>query len=114
MQCLLLGYVHSALRLIPSSLLSKLIQLALMTLPHSKQQLRMLGIHACSIHDVPHDGDCLFSAIGYQLDSIDIQNIDAHYGKFPPEPEPVACDSTCNADTKAPITRRMQGIVGLA
>ena len=63
-----------------------------------------------SIHEVPRDGDCLFSAIAYQLHSIGLQNIDAqtlrklvvnylrdnpfvdnvHYSEF--QPEPVACD----------------------
>ena len=30
-----------------------------------------------SIHGVPRDGNCLFSAIAYQLESVGIQNIDA-------------------------------------
>ena len=30
-----------------------------------------------SIHDVPYDGNCMFSAIAYQLKSIDICSVDS-------------------------------------
>ena len=76
-----------------------------------------------SIYDVPCDGNCLFSAITYQLESIGIQSVDAqtlrkmavnylrsnpfvdgvHYSEF--VPEAVECDNVCNADTEAPSAK---------
>jgi len=78
-----------------------------------------------SIHDLPHEGNCLFTAIVYQLESIGIQSVDAqtlrktavnylrnnlfvdgfHCSEF--VLEAVACDNACNADTKAPIVLRI-------
>ena len=72
-----------------------------------------------TIHDVPADGDCLFSAIAYQLSSIGIYDIDAdslrtmlvshledhptvkgtHYRSFLSEPVPST--NAYNADTEA-------------
>ena len=73
-----------------------------------------------TIHDVPANGDCLFSAIAYQLPSIGITDIDAdnlrimlvshledhptvegiHYQSFLSEPVPST--NAYNADTEAP------------
>ena len=73
-----------------------------------------------SIHEVPRDGNCLFSAIASQLDSLGVQDVDAHtlrkmvvsylrenpfvdgthYSTF--LPEPVASDNAYTADTEAP------------
>ena len=73
-----------------------------------------------TVHDIPADGNCLFSAIAYQLPSIGITDIDAnnlrimlvnyledhptvegiHYRSFLSEPVPST--NAYNADTEAP------------
>ena len=68
------------------------------------------------IHDVPADGDCLFSAIAYQLDSIGIHSVDkcklrqmvatyldkhnSFYQNF--VVHPAASNNAYNADIEAP------------
>ena len=76
--------------------------------------------HGFTVHDVPANGDCMFSAIAYQLASIGLSDIDAHtlrtmlvshledhphvngthYSTFLSAPIP--SNDTYNADTEAP------------
>ena len=76
--------------------------------------------HGFTVHDVPADGDCMFSAIAYQLASIGLSDIDAHtlrtmlvshledhphvngthYSTFLSAPVP--SNDTHNADTETP------------
>lgn len=64
-----------------------------------------------TIHDVPRDGNCQFSAIAYQLEFVNasetreivanhLENNSVFYYDF--LPQPVASNSASNADTEAP------------
>ena len=81
--------------------------------------LHKLGTLACqngfTIHPVPSDGNCMFSAISYQLQSTGVCNVDnnemvadyleanaASYCDF--LSQPVACCDAYNADTETPTT----------